>query len=118
MRLQIISILIVLLILNTRALSQQRFDIVIDEIMADTSPQVSLPNIEYVELKNVSGHDVNLQGWKLSSSSATSGAFASYVLPPDSFLILTSTSGAASFVGYGRILSVPSFPALANDGTI
>ncbi len=99
------------------AWSQQRFDIVIDEIMADPSPQVSLPNIEYVELKNVSGHDINLQGWKLSTSSASSGAFTNYVLPADSFLIITSTSGAASFVNNGRVLGVSSFPALTNEGT-
>jgi hypothetical protein len=104
-------------VINRTTHSQQRFDIVIDEIMADPSPQVSLPNLEYIELKNVSGHDINLQGWRVSTLSATSGAFGSYVLPADSFLILTTTSGAASFTGYGRVLGVPSFPALANDGT-
>lgn len=102
---------------HSGAWAQQRFDIVIDEIMADPSPQVSLPNIEYVELKNVSGHDINLQGWKLSTLSASSGAFANYVLPADSFLIITSTSGASSFVNNGRVLGVSSFPALTNEGT-
>lgn len=117
MTLRIISILIVALIFHTKALSQQRFDVVIDEIMADPSPQVLLPNIEYVEIKNVSGRDINLQGWKLSTLSATSGAFANYILPADSFLILTTTGGAASFTGYGRVLGVASFPALTNEGT-
>jgi hypothetical protein len=117
MRLRIFFFFVLTAFSYTSVLSQQRFDVVIDEIMADPSPQVSLPNVEYVELKNVSGQDINLQGWKLSSSSATSGAFVNYILPADSFLILTTTSGAAFFAGYGRVLGVASFPALANDGT-
>jgi hypothetical protein len=117
MKLRIVFFFVLIAFCYTSVLSQQRFDIVIDEIMADPTPQVSLPNVEYVELKNISGQDINLQGWKLTTSSATSGAFANYILPADSFLILTTTSGAASFTSYGRVLGVASFPALANDGT-
>lgn len=117
MKLRILFCLVTSIICQLRTFSQQRFDIVIDEIMADPSPQVSLPNVEYVELKNVSGHDINLQGWKFSTLSAMSGAFGSYILPADSFLIITTTSGAASFNGYGRVLGIPGFPALTNDGT-
>jgi hypothetical protein len=117
MRLRIFFFFVLTAFSYTSVLSQQRFDVVIDEIMVDPSPQVSLPNVEYVELKNVSGQDINLQGWKLSSSSATSGAVVNYILPADSFLILTTTSGAAFFAGYGRVLGVASFPALANEGS-
>jgi hypothetical protein len=117
MKWRIAFIFILIAFYHNRTSAQQRFDIVIDEIMADPTPQVALPNIEYVELKNVSGHDINLQGWKLSTTSASSGAFANYILPADSLLVLTSTSGIASFSGYGRVLGVPSFPALTNEGT-
>ena len=117
MKLRLIILLILLVVGCAKAFSQQRFDIVIDEIMADPSPQVGLPNIEYIELKNVSGQDVNLQGWKLTTLTATSGSFGNYTLPADSFLIITSTSGAASFTGFGRVLGIPGFPALTNDGT-
>ena len=117
MKLPILFFATVFILCETKSWSQQRFGVVIDEIMADPSPQVSLPNLEYVEIKNVSGQDINLQGWKLATSSATSGPFANYTLPADSFLILTSTSGVVSFTNYGRVLGVPSFPALTNDGT-
>lgn len=95
-----------------------RYDMVIDEIMADPSPQVLLPNAEYIELKNTSGHDLNLSGCRLRTASTTSGAFPSYILPADSFLIISSTTNAPLFTGYGRALGIPSFPSLLNEGTL
>ena len=96
----------------------QRFDVVISEIMADPTPQVGLPAAEYVELRNVSGREINLQGWRMATATATSGALPAYTLPADSFLILTSTANASQFAIFGRVLGVPSFPTLDNTGTI
>lgn len=97
--------------------AQQRFEVLINEIFADPTPIVSLPNAEFVELKNVSGRSINLQGWRLRSLTTTSGAFPSYVLPADSFLVISSTTNAPLFAQYGRVLGVTSFPALDNTGT-
>ncbi len=96
----------------------QRYDVVIDEIFADPTPVVALPNAEFIELKNISGKPVNLQGWKVTTTTSSSGAFSSYILPADSFLIITGTSSVSLFTPYGRVLSVTSFPALVNEGTI
>jgi hypothetical protein len=95
-----------------------RYDLVIDEIMADPSPQVGLPNAEYIELKNTSSRDLDLSGFRLRTASSTSGAFPQYILPADSFLIISSTSNAALFSSYGRTLGIPSFPSLLNEGTL
>ncbi|HJW17560.1 MAG TPA: lamin tail domain-containing protein, partial [Flavisolibacter sp.] len=95
-----------------------RYDIVIDEIMADPSPQVGLPNAEYIEVKNTSGHDLDLSGFRLRTASSTSGAFPPYILPADSFLIISSTTNTALFTSYGRVLGIPSFPSLLNEGTM
>lgn len=95
----------------------QRYDVVIDEILADPTPVVTLPNAEFLELKNVSGKTLNLGGWKVASTSTTSAALPSYLLPADSFLVITSTTNAPSFNVYGRVLGVTSFPALDNTGT-
>ncbi len=94
------------------------YDVVIDEIFADPTPQISLPNAEFIEIKNVSGRALNLSGWKITTSSASSGAFSNYILPADSFLILTSTSNAGLFSSYGRVIGVTSFPSLTNEGTL
>lgn len=93
----------------------QQFDVVINEIMADPDPAVALPNTEYVEIKNVSGSSINVQDWRLKTSSAVSGLFPAFVLPADSFLVLTSTGNAALFSG--NVIGVTSFPSLTNSGT-
>ncbi len=93
-----------------------RFDIVIDEIMADPTPVVALPNTEWIELRNNSGRALNLQGWRLTTSSSTSGAFGSYVLPADSFVVITTTTQVAAFTPFGRVLGITSFPSLTNEG--
>ena len=95
-----------------------QYDVVIDEVMADPTPQAGLPNTEFIELKNVSGKALDLSGWKLSTSSSTSGSFPSYVLAPDSFLIISSTSNASVLSSFGSVLGIPSFPSLPNDGTV
>jgi hypothetical protein len=102
----------------TAAQTVARFDVVIDEIMANPSPQVGLPNAEFIEIKNLSGKDLNLAGCRLSTSSATSGAFPAYTLPADSFLIITSTSNASLFTSFGKVMGIPGFPSLANDGAV
>jgi hypothetical protein len=95
-----------------------RYDVVICEIMADPNPPLALPNAEYIELKNRSGHLLDLSGWTLTTSSASSGPMPKYLLPSDSILILTSSANAVLFQSYGRTLGIPGFPALANEGSV
>jgi hypothetical protein len=95
----------------------QRYDVVIDEIFADPAPAVGLPNAEYIEIKNMSGRTLNLAGWRIASPATASAPLPVYSLPADSFLILASTTAAALFSPFGRVLGVAGFPALDNDGT-
>ena len=60
-----------------------RYDVVITEIMADPSPVVSLPNAEFIEIKNVSTNSFNLNGWRLSDASATATITTAFVLQPE-----------------------------------
>ena len=95
----------------------QTYDVVIDEIFADPSPIIGLPNAEFIEVKNRTNKNLNLLGWVLKSSSSTSAPFPSYILPPGGYLILTGTSDVASFSPFGPTIGITSFPALLNDGT-
>jgi len=92
-------------------------DIVIDEILADPTPVVGLPDAEFIEIKNTSGKSINLDGWKLASASTMSRPFPSYVLPADSFVIITNSTNTGLFAPFGKVLGIFSFPALNNSGT-
>ena len=96
----------------------QQYDIVIDEIFADPSPQVGLPGYEWIELKNTSAFPINLNGWKISDVSSASAAFKEFTLKPDSFVIVCSTSAFPSLSVFGKTISVTSFPSLNNDGDL
>lgn len=96
----------------------QQYDIVIDEIMADPTPQVALPNSEWIELRNTAAFPINLQGWKIGDAAGVSGSLPNYILQPDSFVIVCTGSAAAGLSAFGTTLSVTSFPSLDNNGEI
>ena len=110
------KLLLILLFSPLYVLSQNRYDVVIDEIMADQTPQISLPSNEWIELKNVSANPINLQNWRIGDVTGQSGPMPNFVLQPDSFVIVCTGSAVAAMQAYGRVISVTSFPSLDNDG--
>ena len=95
-----------------------RFDIVIDELMADPTPQINLPNNEWIELRNTTATAINLSGWRIADATGTSGPMPSYNLLPDSFVIVCTASAVAAMSAYGPTIAVTSFPSLDNTGDI
>jgi len=94
----------------------QQYDIVIDEIMADPTPQVALPNAEWIELRNTTAFPINLLGWKIGDGSGVSGGLPDFVLRPDSFVIICTGSAVPTLSPLGTTLAVTSFPSLDNNG--
>lgn len=90
-------------------------DIVINEILADPEPAYGLPPYEYLELFNTSNSPINLLGWTLQTGS-TIKTFDSYLLAPQSYVIICGTDGVASLSEYGETYSLSSF-SLTNGGT-
>ncbi len=110
--------LFLLLCLAVQAQVAARYDVVITEIMADPTPPVGLPNAEYLEIKNVSSTAFNVNGWKLSDATNTATISTSFIIQPDSVVILCATSNVAVFSIFGRTIGVPSFPSLDNDADV
>jgi hypothetical protein len=104
------------LLLSSLAVTAQQYDLVIDEIMADPSPSIALPNNEWIELKNTSQSAINLLGWRISDLTGISGTMPNFILKPDSFVIVCATSGNAAMAAFGATITVTSFPSLNNDG--
>jgi hypothetical protein len=110
-----LSLVMYFFVAHSNAQVANRYDIVIDEIMADPTPQVGLPNNEWIELKNTSAVAINLLGFRLSDLSGQSGAMPSYLLKPDSFVIVCTGSAVTSMSAFGSTISVSSFPSLDNN---
>jgi len=109
-------LLISILLSPIYLVAQNRYDVVIDEIMADPTPQVSLPNNEWLELKNTTASPVNLQNWRIGDATGQSGPLPSFILQPDSFVIVCTGSAVTAMSAFGTTISVTSFPSLDNDG--
>ncbi len=100
------------------AAAQARYDIVITEIMSDPTPQVGLPNFEWIEIRNTSANAINIQNWRVGDAGGVSGALPNFILQPDSSAIICGTTAAATMQQFGRTFGVTSFPSLANEGEL
>ncbi len=90
-------------------------DILINEIMADPSPPVYLPEFEYLELYNRSASLISIENWTLEVG--TRKYLLSGQMPPDDYLIITYTEAVGQFTSYGQVKGLfSSVTALANTG--
>jgi len=113
---QQLTLVLLAITLYTQAQTAARYDVVIDEIMADPSPVIGLPNTEFIELKNVSPQAVNLNGWQFGDASGFATITISFILKPDSFVIICANNAAAALQVFGPSIGVSNFPSLNNDG--
>lgn len=95
-----------------------RYDVVINEIMADPSPVVGLPNTEYIELRNNSAKKIDLLKWRIIKGNTMAVISSSWILEPDSVVVICSRSQALLFNLPSKALGITSFPALVNEGDL
>lgn len=92
------------------------YDVLITEIFADIEPQLGLPLGEYVELYNTTDVAIDLTGFKLLDGTSESEAFTTYILNPNSYVVLMDIDVIDLFAAYPNVLGVTSMPSLNNDG--
>jgi len=90
-----------------------KFDVVFNELLPDPTPQVGLPDCEYIELYNRSGFDLSLKDWKLQVNDKVT-FLPDSTLKADHYALLVSSSDTDLWPD--EVVAVTKFPALTNDG--
>ena len=88
-------------------------DLVINEIMADPTPVVGLPDIEYVEILNESNYHIDIQNYSLNGEELTDDRT---LIAPLEYLILTDQDHVDLFVE--RSIGIDNMGALTNTGEL
>ena len=89
-------------------------DVVINEVMADPSPPVGLPDWEYIELFNTTAFTIDLTGWTLVVGSSEK-AFPVSSIAPEGYLLLCKDEAAEALSAFGPTCGFSSF-SIANAG--
>lgn len=90
-------------------------DIIVNEIMADPTPEVGLPNAEYLELFNRSEKTLNLLGWTVSNGTSI-GLLPELILAPGKYVLIVDSDNQPLFNTQDRVISPSIFPSLVNGG--
>ncbi len=88
-------------------------DVIITEIMADPSPVVGLPEVEYIEIYNRSTKYFDLSNWMIGDASSSS-TLASYVLSPGEYAVVCGTGNESLFSITN--ITPTGLPSYNNDG--
>lgn len=89
-------------------------DVVINEIMADPSPIVGLPELEFIEIYNASSKFIQLDSAQISDPSTVSMILGSELLAPQEYVILCHQNNVGAFSGFGRVIGLSTFPGINN----
>ncbi len=89
------------------------YDIIINEMMPDPAPQVSLPNSEYIELYNRSTKTINLLGFKIYNGTVST-ELPNFILKSKSHVIIYTRKSGIDFGIYGDTLPVSKLVTLSN----
>ena len=91
-------------------------DVVINEIMADPTPAVGLPEAEFAEIHNTTTDKTfDLEGWTFTDG-GTTATLPSATLLPGGYAIIVDDATAPLFSAFANVIVVTSFPSLNNDG--
>jgi hypothetical protein len=90
-------------------------DIIVSEIMADPTPQVDLPEYEFLEIFNTKPETLQVTGMHLVVG-ADSIPVPEFSVGPEAYLVLCQIAARDEFTNHGLALNVPNWPSLNNRG--
>lgn len=85
--------------------------VVFNEVLADPTPVVGLPDVEFVEIFNPTNESFNLENWSFVNTT-TVKTLPSFNLGPGQYAILTDANNTALF---SNAIGISSFTALTNS---
>jgi hypothetical protein len=100
--------------LSFKRIILEPFDVVINEIMADPTPVVQLPDVEYIEIYNRSDAAIDLSNWTLLIGDAER-VFPESSIEAGGYKILCKSTNVAELTSYGEVIGFNSF-SLTNGG--
>jgi len=95
----------------------KQHEVLINEVMADPSPRIGLPEYEYAELFNTTAYNASLDGWTFRSGK-TAIALDGFSIGAGGYLVLTYKNAGAAFgeeVATAPVFTSESF--LTNTGS-
>uniref|UniRef100_UPI004049ADE4 lamin tail domain-containing protein n=1 Tax=Daejeonella sp. TaxID=2805397 RepID=UPI004049ADE4 len=87
------------------------YPILINEIFADPSPVIGLPEAEFIELFNPTENTVKLKGLSYGKNYT----FQSGEIISGSYLIICSEKDTLEFKPYGKVIGIPGWSSLNNQ---
>ncbi|MEM9929718.1 MAG: lamin tail domain-containing protein, partial [Bacteroidota bacterium] len=93
-------------------------NLVITEFMADPSPQVGLPNAEYVEIFNPTNVSVSLRDLGVASGGTPATIDRDVSLAPMAYIVLVDEDNAAAFTALNIPVATLNLPSLTNGGDV
>ncbi|MBK9992904.1 MAG: lamin tail domain-containing protein [Saprospiraceae bacterium] len=99
----------------TKKIFTKKHDVIITEFMADPSPTVALPEVEYVELYNRVSQRIDLTNYNLADASGKH-LIRSGFIDANSFVILCNQKDTNHFKPFGKVIGLSSFPSINNSG--
>lgn len=88
--------------------------VIITELMPDPSPQVFLPNAEYIEIYNRTAQEINLKGWTISDPTSKK-TFGDVTILPKEYITLCHDKHYTELSKLGKTISFSSFITLNNN---
>ena len=92
------------------------FEILINEIMADPTPSIGLPEAEFIELYNHSDKVFDLKDYQLHIGSRKS-RLPHVIIEPRAYYILCKSEYADQFIAWGNTIPLVDLPAIPNAGS-
>jgi len=90
-------------------------DLIINEIFADPSPEIGLPDAEWIEIYNTSANSFDLAQLEYFNTN-TINPIESQIIGPGEYIVLSNSAGASSLSSFGTTATASTFTALTNTG--